>query len=49
MQVGANIIAMYPSTSLFVAVGQLAILILVLFSYPLVGLPEQWESEHHSL
>lgn len=26
---------MYPSTSLFVAVGQLAIVILVLFSYPL--------------
>lgn len=34
-QVGANIIAMYPSTSIFVAVGQLAIVILVLFSYPL--------------
>ncbi|KAI0306057.1 vacuolar amino acid transporter 5 [Multifurca ochricompacta] len=33
--VGANIIAMYPSTSLFIAVGQLAIAILVLFSYPL--------------
>ncbi|KAI0031434.1 transmembrane amino acid transporter protein-domain-containing protein [Vararia minispora EC-137] len=33
--VGANIIAMYPSTSLLVAVGQLAIAILVLFSYPL--------------
>ncbi|KAJ6481258.1 transmembrane amino acid transporter protein-domain-containing protein [Mycena vitilis] len=33
--VGANIIAMYPSTSLFVAVGQLAIVVLVLFSYPL--------------
>ncbi|KAL1667106.1 transmembrane amino acid transporter protein-domain-containing protein [Schizophyllum commune] len=33
--VGANIIAMYPSTSLFVAVGQLAIVIMVLFSYPL--------------
>lgn len=33
--VGANIIAMYPSTSLFVAFGQLAIAILVLFSYPL--------------
>lgn len=26
---------MYPSTSLFVAIGQLAIVILVLFSYPL--------------
>src|ERR1700729_3173272 len=26
---------MYPSTSLFIAVGQLAIAILVLFSYPL--------------
>lgn len=34
-QVGANIIAMYPSTSLFIAIGQLAIVILVLFSYPL--------------
>ncbi|KAF7793498.1 hypothetical protein EIP86_004610 [Pleurotus ostreatoroseus] len=34
-KVGANIIAMYPSTSLFIAVGQLAIAVLVLFSYPL--------------
>jgi hypothetical protein len=34
-KVGANIIAMYPSTSLFIAIGQLAIVILVLFSYPL--------------
>ncbi|KAK0202688.1 transmembrane amino acid transporter protein-domain-containing protein [Desarmillaria ectypa] len=34
-KVGANIIAMYPPTSLFVAVGQLAVVILVLFSYPL--------------
>lgn len=34
-KVGANIIAMYPSTSLFVAVGQLAIVIMVMFSYPL--------------
>ena len=34
-QVGPNIIAMYPSTTVFVAVGQLAIVILVLFSYPL--------------
>ncbi|KAI0318384.1 transmembrane amino acid transporter protein-domain-containing protein [Amylostereum chailletii] len=33
--VGANIIAMYPSTSLFIAFGQLAIAILVMFSYPL--------------
>jgi amino acid permease len=33
--VSANIIAMYPSTSLFIAVGQLAIAILVIFSYPL--------------
>ncbi|KAH7890796.1 vacuolar amino acid transporter 5 [Phlebopus sp. FC_14] len=33
--VGANIIAMYPSTSLFIAVGQLAIVVLILFSYPL--------------
>ena len=30
---------MYPSTSLFVAVGQLAIVVLVLFSYPLQVLP----------
>lgn len=35
LQVGANIIAMYPSTSIFIAVGQLAIVILVLSSYPL--------------
>lgn len=34
-KVGANIMAMYPSTSLFIACGQLAIVILVLFSYPL--------------
>ncbi|KAF8817431.1 vacuolar amino acid transporter 5 [Phlegmacium glaucopus] len=34
-KVGANIIAMYPATSIFIAVGQLAIAILVLFSYPL--------------
>lgn len=34
-QVGANVIAMYPSTSAFIAVGQLAIAILVMFSYPL--------------
>ncbi|KAI0717978.1 vacuolar amino acid transporter 5 [Cerioporus squamosus] len=34
-KVGPNIIAMYPSTSLFIAVGQLAIAILVMFSYPL--------------
>jgi hypothetical protein len=33
--VSANIIAMYPSTSLFIAIGQLAIAILVMFSYPL--------------
>jgi len=33
--VGANIIAMYPSTSLFIAVGQLAIVALIIFSYPL--------------
>lgn len=35
LQVGPNIIAMYPSTSTFVAIGQLAIVILVMFSYPL--------------
>ncbi|TFK39871.1 transmembrane amino acid transporter protein-domain-containing protein [Crucibulum laeve] len=34
-KVGPNIIAMYPSTSLFIAIGQLAIVIMVLFSYPL--------------
>ena len=34
-QVGANIIAMYPSTSTFIAVGQLAIATLVMFSYSL--------------
>ncbi|KAG0709322.1 vacuolar amino acid transporter 5 [Suillus ampliporus] len=34
-KVGANIIAMYPSTSLFIAVGQLAIVMLIMFSYPL--------------
>jgi len=34
-KVGANVIAMYPSTSLFIAIGQLAIVVLVLFSYPL--------------
>jgi len=35
LQVTANIIEMYPSSSLFVAIGQLAIATLVLFSYPL--------------
>jgi len=34
-KVGANVVAMYPSTSIFIAVGQLAIVILVMFSYPL--------------
>ena len=33
--VTANIIAMYPSTTLFIAGGQLAIVVLVMFSYPL--------------
>jgi len=33
--VTANVIAMYPSTTLFIAGGQLAIIILVMFSYPL--------------
>ncbi|KAG2132787.1 vacuolar amino acid transporter 5 [Suillus clintonianus] len=33
--VGANIIAMYPSTSIFIAIGQLAIVLLITFSYPL--------------
>ncbi|KAG2757064.1 vacuolar amino acid transporter 5 [Suillus brevipes Sb2] len=34
-RVGANIIAMYPSTSIFIAIGQLAIVLLIMFSYPL--------------
>jgi len=33
--VTANIVAMYPSTTLFIAGGQLAIVVLVMFSYPL--------------
>ena len=33
--VGTNIIAMYPSTSLFVCFGRLSIIVLTLFSYPL--------------
>lgn len=36
-QVGANIIAMYPSNSTSIAVGQLAIALLVMFSYPMVA------------
>jgi amino acid permease len=34
-RVDANIMIMYPATSLFIACGQLAIVVLVLFSYPL--------------
>ncbi|KAG8683458.1 hypothetical protein FRC09_016068, partial [Ceratobasidium sp. 395] len=34
-KVGPNIIAMYPSTTLFIAIGQFAIVIMVMFSYPL--------------
>ncbi|KAG9036330.1 hypothetical protein FRB95_009252 [Tulasnella sp. JGI-2019a] len=34
-KVGANIIAMYPSTTLFIAFGQFAIMINVMCSYPL--------------
>ncbi|KAH8832696.1 transmembrane amino acid transporter protein-domain-containing protein [Flagelloscypha sp. PMI_526] len=34
-----NIIAMYPSTTLFIAIGQVAIVILVMFSYPLQVFP----------
>lgn len=33
--VGSNIVAMYPSTSLFIAIGQLAIVVTVLLGYPL--------------
>jgi amino acid permease len=33
--VGDNIIAMYPSTSLFVCLGRVSIIVLTLFSYPL--------------
>lgn len=32
---GDNIIAMYPSTSIFVAIGRLSIVLLTIFSYPL--------------
>jgi len=38
-RVTTNIIAMYPSTTLFIAGGQLAIVILVMFSYPLQVYP----------
>ncbi|KAG8703407.1 hypothetical protein FRC08_002857 [Ceratobasidium sp. 394] len=34
-KVGPNIIAMYPSTTLFIAIGQFAIVVMVMFSYPL--------------
>lgn len=34
-QVRPNIIAMYPSTTMFIALGQFAIVVLVLFSYAL--------------
>ncbi|CCO29259.1 Putative amino acid permease C1685,07c [Rhizoctonia solani AG-1 IB] len=34
-KVGANIIAMYPSTTIFIAIGQFAIVVMVMFSYPL--------------
>ncbi|CAE7223222.1 unnamed protein product [Rhizoctonia solani] len=34
-KVGPNIIAMYPSTTIFIAIGQFAIVIMVMFSYPL--------------
>lgn len=37
--VGSNIIAMYPATSLFVALGRLGIVLLVGLSYPLQLLP----------
>ena len=33
--VGDNIIAMYPSTSLFVCFGRVSIIVLTIFSYPL--------------
>ncbi|ELU43692.1 vacuolar amino acid transporter 5 [Rhizoctonia solani AG-1 IA] len=34
-KVGPNIISMYPSTTIFIAIGQFAIVIMVMFSYPL--------------
>ncbi|CAE6512315.1 unnamed protein product [Rhizoctonia solani] len=34
-KVGPNIIAMYPSTTIFIAIGQFAIVVMVMFSYPL--------------
>ncbi|QRV74217.1 Transmembrane amino acid transporter protein [Ceratobasidium sp. AG-Ba] len=34
-KVGPNIIAMYPPTTLFIAIGQFAIVVMVMFSYPL--------------
>lgn len=38
-KVGADIIAMYPPSGLFIAIGELAIVILVMFSYPLQVFP----------
>lgn len=38
-KVGSNIIAMYPSTTTFIAIGQFAIVVMVMFSYPLQVLP----------
>ncbi|KAL7411742.1 transmembrane amino acid transporter protein-domain-containing protein [Mrakia frigida] len=38
-KVGSNIIAMYPNSSLFVAIGRLGIVLMVLFSYPLQAHP----------
>ncbi|KAF8739159.1 Transmembrane amino acid transporter protein, partial [Rhizoctonia solani] len=34
-KVGPNIISMYPSTTIFIAIGQFAIVVMVMFSYPL--------------
>ncbi|ORX33577.1 transmembrane amino acid transporter protein-domain-containing protein [Kockovaella imperatae] len=38
-RVGSNIIAMYPATSIFIAIGRFGIVLLVGFSYPLQLLP----------
>ncbi|WVQ80408.1 hypothetical protein IAT38_002513 [Cryptococcus sp. DSM 104549] len=45
-KVGSNVIAMYPATTLFVAIGRLGIVILVGLSYPLQLLPCR-ASLHH--
>lgn len=38
-KVGANIISSYPSTSIFIAIGQLSVAVLVMLSYPMEVYP----------